>query len=222
MNSRAIVYSSFHLWNIAADGAQRAREIKATSPKACTADTIGAILLAAMSTEAFINELGTHLLLLELSPELPEIERWTSVGTLLEQLEKEKAQIKTKYLWVSQILPGCPLTKGKPPFQDFSRLIDMRNDIVHPRALEKEPKYLQDFSQRRWLYNNPEDEPKLAGWLFQLETPEIAAWACRAALAIITDFVERFKNDPHPLIAALHSKMHFQWGNVSNDPRVVS
>lgn len=221
MSSREIVYSSFHLWNIAADAAQRAREVKAASPKACTADTIGVILLAAMSTEAFINELGTRLLL-ELSPELPAMERWTSVGTLLQQLEKEKAQIKTKYLWVSQILPGCPLTKGKPPFQDFSRLIDIRNDIVHLKALENEPKYLQDFSQRQWLYNKPKDEPKLAGWLFQLETPEIAAWACRAALSVITDFVERFKNDSHPCIAALHSKMHFQWNNVSEDTRVVS
>jgi hypothetical protein len=221
MSSRVIVYSSFHLWNIAADAAQRAHDIKAASPKACTTDTVGAILLAAMSTEAFINELGTRLLF-ELSPELSDLERWTSVGTLLEQLEKENAQIKTKYLWVSQILPGCPLTKGKRPFQDFSRLIDMRNDIVHPKALEKEPKYLQDFSQKRWLYNKPTDEPKLAGWLFQLETPEIAAWACRAALGVITNFVERFKNAPHPLIAALHSEMHFQWGKVSEDTRVVS
>ena len=98
----------------------------------------------------------------------------------------------------------------------------MRNDIVHPKALEIEPKYLQDFSQKQWLYNKLEDEPKLAGWLFQLETPEVAAWACRAALGVITDFVERFKNDSHPLIAALHSQLHGQWGKVSEDARVLS
>lgn len=219
-SGRSIVYSSFHLWNIAADSAQRAHEIKAASPKACTADTISAILLAAMSTEAFINELGTRLLLQ--LPTDPEMERWISVGTILEQLEKEKAQIRTKYLWVSQILPGCPFTKGKPPFQDFSKLIDMRNDIVHPRALESEPKYLQDFGQRLWLYNKPKDEVKFAGWLFQLETPEIAAWACRAALGVVTDFVERFNNNPHPCIATLYAHLHFQWSKVSEDTRILS
>lgn len=220
MNSRELVYSSFHLWNIAADSAKRAREIKAMHPKACTTDAISAVLLSAMSTEAFINELGTRLALL-LDAELTDSRKWNSIGEVFEQLEKERAQIKTKYLIGSQLLPGPALNKGMPPFQDFSRLIDMRNDFAHPKVLESPPKYIDYFNKKGWLYNKLDDEPKLVGWLNQLETPEIAAWACRAALGVISDIVERFSSVSNPQITFIYSTMKLHWDRASGDPRIV-
>jgi hypothetical protein len=213
------VYSSWHLWNVAADSAQHSREVKASHPRACTTDTISALLLSAMSTEAFINELGTRLSLLS-AYNGKNLGRSANIGTFLEQLEAEHAQIKSKYLLVSNLLPGKPFVKGKPPFQDFSLLIDIRNDFAHLKVQRDAPKYIRSFSQKGWLYNKKKDKPKLVGWMFQLETPEVSAWACRTARTIIWDIVARFQTVTNPLLKKLHDEMASQWKKSLHDKRI--
>jgi hypothetical protein len=213
------VYSSWHLWKVAADSAHHSREVKGSHPRACTSDTIGALLLSAMSAESFINELGTRLSLLS-AYSGKNLTRWANIGTFLEQLEAEHAQIRSKYLLVSNLLPGKPFVKGKPPFQDFSLLIDIRNDFAHPKAQQDAPKYIQSFSQKGWLYDKKTDEPKLVGWMFQLETPEVAAWACRTVRTIIWDIVARFQTFTDPLLKKLHDDMAFQWKKSLHDKRI--
>jgi hypothetical protein len=213
-----IVFTGWYFWNYAADSAQRAREIKTTHPRACTADTISAILLAAMSTEAFINELAVRLSLLDIYG-TEDSKKWASVGKFLEKLEDEHAQVKSKYLWVSHLLPGMPLAVGANPYQSFEQLIKIRNDFAHPKVQGDEPRYMRDFSQRGWLYNKETDEPKLVGWMMQLQTPQIAAWACRAAHDIIWNIVKRFDVGHLPL-QDLYDGLAFQWKKSLNDKRV--
>jgi hypothetical protein len=216
--SREIVFAAWYFWNIAADSAQRAREVKAAYPRACTADTISAILLAAMSTEAFINELSVQLSLLNIY-DTAASKNWAKVGNLLNLLEKEHIQVTSKYRLVANLLPEEPLETGKQPYQNFYHLIRIRNDFAHPKAQETEPSYLKDFSQRGWLYNKQDDEPKLAGWMNQLQTPQIATWACQAARDIILNIVKRLE-DGHPPLQDLHDQLAFQWKKSLNDKRV--
>ncbi|HEY3245452.1 MAG TPA: hypothetical protein VGM03_19085, partial [Phycisphaerae bacterium] len=42
--------------------------------------------------------------------------------------------------------------------------------------------------------NASEDEIKLQGWMSQLQTPQVACWACRSAYDLVLNFVERFDN----------------------------
>jgi hypothetical protein len=218
--SKEFVYSAWHFWNVAAEAAQRAKKTRKVHPKAFTSDTINAILLSAMSTEAFINELGSQLSFLD-SEDKNDLDKFTSLGHLLGELETGRAQIKSKYLLASNLLPGKPFRRGKQPFQDFSLLVDIRNDFAHPRPeQDPQPKYLKHFSQMKWLYNRPGKEPKVVGWIFRLQTPEIAAWACRVASSIIYDLITRFKKESHPVICDLYDKMNLQWKNSLNDKRV--
>jgi len=219
MTKLEIVYTAFHLWNVAADAAGRARDIKAEHPRAITSDSVVAVLLAATSTEAFINELGTRLSL-SCRPDTPTLEVWGSLGACLEKLESQRATLKAKYLIASKLLPGGAFKKGAAPFQDFSLLIDVRNHFAHPKVQQELPAFIHDFSQRGFLYNRPRDNPKLAGWLFQLETPHIATWACRAARGIIWGVVQRLEFGTHPVISSIHEDMNFQWSKILSDSRV--
>jgi hypothetical protein len=75
------------------------------------------------------------------------------VGNLLEQLEKDRVQARSKYLLASKLLPGHALDPGAPPYQDFSLLIDLRNALAHPRAQTEPPRFLEQFENKGWTYN---------------------------------------------------------------------
>ncbi len=218
-SQQSTTYASWHIWNIAADAALQAKIKKVAQPKITTADSVSAIILSAVATEAFINELGRRLTLLQ-KLELTSVEEWITVGTFLEELEAEHVQVTAKYLLISKLLPGEPLKKGEQPFQDFRLLINVRNDFAHPKAQQKPPKYFEVFENRGWTYNKKTDKPKLYGWMTQLETPEIACWACRSAHNIIWNIIERFGGTDHVVIADLYQGMKFQWGKTLNDKRV--
>lgn len=145
---------------------------------------------------------------------------WKGIGELLEQLEDAHTQVTAKYLLASILLPKKPLRKGEQPYQDFDMLIDIRNDFVHPKAQVHPPKYFETFVNRGWTYNAKTDKVKLVGWMNQLETPQVARWACRAAHNMIWDIVERFEGISQPPIHHLHMLLKFQWGKTINDERV--
>ena len=221
--SLQVVYAAWHIWDIAADAAKRATDVKAANPGACTSDSVSAILVAATATEAFINELSHMLSTLDAlgkqAPPTTSVD-WKAIGELLEQLENSHVQVTVKYLLASILLPKDALRKDDLPYQDFDMLIDIRNDFAHPKAQVRPPKYFDTFVNRKWTYNAKTDEVQLAGWMFQLETPEVARWACRAAHNIIWDIVERFDGTSEPLIQSLHTRLKFQWSKTVNDARV--
>jgi hypothetical protein len=220
-----VVYSAWDIWNIAADAAQRATEMKAANPNLITADTVNAIIVAATATEAFINELSNMLSTLDILgrivvPITPV--DWKGVGEVLEQLENAHAPVTTKYLLASILLPNASLSVEKEPYQDFNKLIRVRNDFVHPRAQTEAPKYFKTFVDRGWAYNKDTDEIKLVGWMNQLRTPQVAQWACRAAHNIIYNIVERFAGTSEPMINHLYISLNFHWGKTVDDERVRS
>ena len=217
------VFAAWHLWNIAADAAKRAKDLKLANPGVITADTIAAVVLAAMTTEAFVNELGYRLSALTRLTGVgnQHLQNWIDVGDLLEQLEHERVQVKSKYLLVSKLLPGEALRRDRKPYQDFAMLIDMRNDFVHAKAQTKPPQYFKQFVNRGWTYNVSGDEIKLQGWMFQLQTPQVACWACQSAHAIARNFVERFDNITDPVIQVIiGNSLRLQWARTQDDDRI--
>ena len=218
-----VVYSAWDIWNIAADAAKRASEVKVANTDAITSDTVSAIIISATATEAFINELSHMLITMDMLgritiPTIPV--DWKGIGEFLEQLEEAHAPVVAKYLLSSILLPKNSLRKGEQPYQDFNMLIDMRNDFVHPRSQTGEPKYFKKFVDKGWVYNKKTDKIKLVGWMNQLRTPQIARWACRAAHDIIYNLVERFNGVSETQINLLYNRLNFQWSKTVNDERV--
>jgi len=219
--SGSAVFAAWHIWNIAADAAQRAKDLKLANPGVITADTIAAVILSAMTTEAFVNEFGYRLNALPRPTQVenPNLQNWIDVGDILEQLEHERVQVKSKYLLASKLLPGEALQRGRQPYQDFAMLIDMRNDFVHAKAQTKPPQYFEQFVNRGWTYNASEDESKLVGWMNQLQTPQIACWACRSAYNIAWNFVGRF-DTTEPAIQSIGASLRLQWAGRQDDDRI--
>lgn len=93
-------------------------------------ESISAIILSAISFEAFINELEDTLSRY-VSDKDP-----ISLKTLkyfLRDLEDGKASIKLKVHSIFYILTQSIPKKGELPYQDFSLLIDLRNYFVHSK-----------------------------------------------------------------------------------------
>jgi hypothetical protein len=216
------VFSAWHLWNISADAAQRAKELKLANPKVSTADTIVSVVLSAITTEAFVNELGYRLSALTRLTRAgnQHLQNWIDVGDLLEQLEHERVQVTSKYLLVSKLLPGEALRGDMPPYQDFAMLIKIRNDFVHAKTQTKPPLYFEQFVNRGWTYNDSGDEIRLAGWMNQLQTPQVACWACRSAHNLVWNFVARFDNIAEPAIQSIGASLRLQWGKTQDDDRI--
>jgi len=216
------VFAAWHLWNIAADAAKRAKDLKLANPGVCTADTIVAVVLAAMTTEAFVNELGYRLSALTrlTGAENQNLQNWINVGDRLEKLEQERSPVKSKYLRASNLLPGGALQQDGQPYQDFALLIDLRNALVHAKAQTKPPPYFEQFVNRGWTYNASEDEIKLQGWMSQLQTPQVACWACRSAYDLVLNFVERFDNITEPAIQFIADSLRLQWAGRQDDDRI--
>ena len=126
----ATLYSSGSLFLLAQKAAERSKQDRQES--------IGAIILAAISLEAFINEFE-DMLTRYVSEEDP-----VSLKTLkyfLRDLEEGKASIKLKVQTILYILTQDIPKKGELPYQDFNFLIDLRNHLVHRKA----EKFLWDF-----------------------------------------------------------------------------
>jgi hypothetical protein len=213
-------FSSRQLLMLAAESAERATSAKATNPSVLTADTITAIVLSAAAAEGFINEFGTRLTLLGRSGTSGStaLDHLAETGKKLEACERARTDVATKYLTAGELLQPRALVKGQPPFQDFVQLIRVRNEHLHPKV-QTEPHGCFDFFVRKgWTYNKPSDYPKLGGWLMQLQTPEVARWACRAAQGVVDPLVKGLWNvDPwaQPLAIGL-----IPWRDAAFDPRI--
>lgn len=218
---KGFVFSAGPLWNVAAEAAQRATDAERADPGTVTTDTLVSLILAAASTEAFINELPRHVL--DFGPdvrpylaETPEGRELLGIHDALETMEEENAQILSKYIVASMVLPGIPLNKGTQPYQDFARLIGLRNAIMHMKIQEhpaegKIEKLLSYFQSRKWTYD-PGPNVVVIGWLSQIQTPQIARWACRSAAAVALDIADRFDSG---------NPVRFMWDRMRTDPRVL-
>jgi hypothetical protein len=184
----ATSYRSGSLLILAQKAAERSKEDRQ--------ETINAIILSAISFEAFINEFE-DMLAKYVSEEDP-----VSLKTLkyfLRDLEKERASIKLKVQTILYVLTQDIPKKGKLPYQDFNFLIGLRNHLVH----RKPEKFIWDFGDTDKEYNHhrfvkylsarkvikkpkPGQPPSLSRYI---ECQEVAYWACNTVKAMINEIV---------------------------------
>jgi hypothetical protein len=141
---------------IALDARDRAADARRSNPRVMASDALVSIVMAAAATEAVINELGTYYEL-TVSPLEP---RETASGVALAEVERSRGSTELKYLVASLALSGHTFDRGGPPFQEFSTLMKVRNDLMHPRPLDQfddggatvPPSYVRDFERRGMAY----------------------------------------------------------------------
>jgi hypothetical protein len=184
------------------------RETSASMPIQARRSSLISIILATISTEAFINEL--HHLAHNQSD--ASAAGWVNaLSEILNEAEKSRASIESKYQLAKFILTGQPFDRGSSPFQQFSLLVDLRNLIVHVRpqqALLKNDngRYVwvsppimtrlqaagiisvDDYIKQAASQNNAEGV--IADVLAQVSTEAVAGWACITAATIVNAILD--------------------------------
>jgi len=200
---------SGHLYLTACEARDRAVASAQKDANAWPSDAIVAIILSATSTEAFINELVEFVVLSKSKGDGVSLSReLLAFAGVLEEIEDARGSLALKYLMASQTLGGTPFDKGANPFQDFSTLITLRNDIMHlkprdilvsltPEAAALDvPKYVVAL-QQRGLARTPSPGVMIS-WFNRLQTSEMAVWATQTARAIILAVLALIPDDPVP------------------------
>lgn len=118
---------------LALDARDRAAEARRSDRTVMAPDALVAVVMAAAATEAFINEVGAYYKLghREWEP------RETASGVAHAAAEENRGSTKLKYLMASLTLSGHMFDQGTQPFQDFSTLMSIRNDLMHPKPLDR-------------------------------------------------------------------------------------
>lgn len=199
-----IVYQSFALWSLACDARERAEATVRADSDAYARDATVAVLLAAASTEAFINEFTECILLYQKSKNCQDLvtPELGNCAAILKEVERDRGSINQKYLWASHLLSGKPFDKGSNPYQDFKMLIDLRNGLMHLKP-DDELKYdghgaiiitpsqnVQTLQQRKFARKG-----NAAGFNL-IQTDKIAAWACDTARNIILAILKMVPDRP--------------------------
>ena len=141
--------------------------------------------------EAFANEVG--YIARESLQSSPEIR---SLGDLFEELEAS-ASVQSKFLLLRALLAKKPYDKGAQPYQDFSLLIALRNELVHRKAERYEVDImhaplttnalLERLRSKNITAERRSPVPLVQGFFPAIETPAVAKWALTTAAALMKD-----------------------------------
>jgi hypothetical protein len=204
----AFSHQSDSIWRAAAAARDRA-EAARSGPATPTFDGVIAVLLAAASAEAFINEIPERIDLYrrDESKELVDLvdRRFWALSDVLNELERGRVSILSKYLMAAQAL-GHPYDRAANPFRDFRTLITLRNDVLHIKPRNRYmppnggtvggqwPDHVAALEQQGLVLTHSASEG--VSWLEALETPELANWACETSLAIVASILHALPDAP--------------------------
>ena len=182
---------------------------------------IDAIIFSAIAAEAFPNDLATWAAY-EVNGDKRVSPQLAAAVEILTQAESDRVQIKLKYQLVYYALTGLALPKGKPPFQDFAFLVDLRNALVHhkPDVVLEHGKFSREVKmmhagliQRGLVKRSPEHMPY--DWRALLdEEDKVARWAvgsCASMVSFIIDALPASKAKK-----AFLSSGVYQWNTEKN------
>lgn len=186
-------------------------------------ESLASIVFAAISAEAFINELPELAADAAGTPTEPAWVR--ALGEIVGAAEESHASIESKYHLASLVLTGHVFDKGAQPFQDFKFLVDLRNLVVHTKPGEA---IRQKEADGEWTWSAEmtreikrvmsrleqhrsttagghvatqfiprEDAATISSnWLAEISTEAVAGLACRAAAEIVKAVLDAIPDSP--------------------------
>ncbi|MHB0979372.1 MAG: hypothetical protein ACYC5Q_04715 [Thermoleophilia bacterium] len=197
------------LLSVAYEARDRVATAVANNPNVWPGEATVAVVMAAVSTEAFINELAALLKMHRDSSHPGMAVPLQACADALEEIENSRGSLSLKYLMAYTTLAGAPVDKGANPYQDFATLLRLRNDLVHlkPRdTLDTQPggghrvrwpRYIEEL-EKRGLARRRQDGVSTS-WFSALQTEEMARWACASALNVmlgVLDLIQDGSFDP--------------------------
>lgn len=171
------------LHGIAVDAYRRARDKNVTHN-----DSFVAIVFAAVSIEAFVNQIIVN----DGFGRLFGRNDIVVLARILKLLARD-ASIATKHEIIHLILTGDACTKGEQPYQDFNALIALRNWVAHMKPeLFNAIDATKHLENRQVLY--PKTENVTESQFGRIGTVAVARWACDTA----ADVTQAIANLFHP------------------------
>ena len=148
------------------------------------------IILSASCIESFLNdamELLDFLSTMEVEVAVPE--RTKAFASMLKSLESQNAPTQFKVEIAYFILTGEQVDKGAQPFQDFSLLFRLRNELIHkkPEYYSRDNRSLHPLVAQlvsRKVIPRPKVS-ELKHWPYFLDDPEVARWAYNVAVRVV-------------------------------------
>ena len=112
------------LFSIAVEAARGiAGELRASGQTAA----LTSIVFSVISLEAFLNEAREVAHDIKENPSEPEVV--TAFSRLME--DADRLSLESKFILSNWLLTGKRADTGRPPYQDFSLLVNLRNALVH-------------------------------------------------------------------------------------------
>jgi hypothetical protein len=156
-------------------------------------EALVAIVFAAASLEAFINEAAELASIIDVPGEVTPTSVKTFASTA-EEVGTGRGSIRLKFLLAKAAFQGETYDKGTQPYQDFNSLVDLRNALVHLKPRDKiiiqdgtlsveVPSVINGLRSRKIL---AEFGPKsFVTWTALISTRAVARWACNTAAAMV-------------------------------------
>lgn len=117
-----------------------------------------AVVLAVASLEAFINQAAKEF-----------VDAWGE--------DEDRMPLRSKWLVVPRLMTGKSIfSRGAQPYQDFSRLVTLRNELVHSKPSERV--YEGDSGFLRSVIDMRSQERQLDG----------GRWSCKVAREMVVQF----------------------------------
>lgn len=186
-------YHSFSLLRSARGLVERLSSAPDAEERDSTA--LSALLFAAMSVEAFFNDLAdmAHFSAEVAQRQEVELPLDAALADALDEVEKSRGSVRLKLL-VAMVVIGKPLSKGEEPYQSFNLLFRIRDAMVHARPYGYTYKgdvveaiaeaNLFDELYRRRLISDPRKLP--VDFFGTLASLDLCRWATDTALRVMT------------------------------------
>jgi hypothetical protein len=175
------------------------RLVKANESFEQTSAGLTAIVFAAVSLEALVNEV-LELASIEIAEDERPDPQLHSFVDALDEIERSRGSIRLKYLVASSVLRGQPYDKGSQPYQDFALLMSLRDALVHlkpTRLLDVEGQtrigvegVMKELQSRGLVKSLPPNV--VAAFIDLVTAPVLVNWALSAAAAMAQSFISMF------------------------------
>lgn len=167
-------------------------------------DAMAAIVFSATAAEVFINEVGALAV-----QDAERIDSKSSVALFVKLWSElgSRTSAKAKFILAKTILTDEPYDQQAPPFQDYTTLLTLRDELLH--MPKPEATYIDEGSIKTKPWQFVEDnlgsrnllaecDPADKGWLYQVTTKAMAHWACETIEAMVKSLIQTM---PQSLLA---------------------
>lgn len=182
-------YSSGNLLLIAKESYEEAKE-EIESGEKYSRKAIVSIVFAVAYLEGFLNDLIEY-------PFESKPNSFKNLRQIWPDLER--LSLSSKFQLMRMALCGEPFDKGNQPFQDFSILIKLRNEIIHLKPKKESfrignigdyepPKILTQLENKKALA--PIKKDFAVSWYLRIQTPTTAKWAYDTVVNLVESFID--------------------------------